>query len=254
MNTAAGVTTRNGAARRAASSAPSARNATSTAQAVVAASAVTTRPAARSPPRPIRTSPTKNRRAPGGWPATWVGQLSSRGVRDPVDEAAEHRADVIDLAGRTEVLVGVAERPLDALRAVDVREREQPGQPHDVRRQQQPAPRQPLGPVGGEPPGQQRHDERGRGAAPPTRIPIPVQRRELIVVVATGRGVPAGQHRQRNRGGHQGQRGDQADPRSERPDTEGVLGGHETNPRTSKPRGPRHRTTVVIVPKDWNTQ
>ena len=77
MNTAAGVSTRNGAARRATSSASSARSVTSTATAVDAASTVTTTPAARSPPSPTFTRPTKNSSVPGGCPATWVGQLSS---------------------------------------------------------------------------------------------------------------------------------------------------------------------------------
>ncbi len=76
MKTAAGVSTRKGAARRAIASAPSARNVTITASAVVAAITVTTRPAARSPPRPTFTSPTKKSSAPGGCPAGWVGQLS----------------------------------------------------------------------------------------------------------------------------------------------------------------------------------
>lgn len=77
MNTAAGLRTRNGAARRAISSAPSARTVTSTAEAVEAASSVTTTPAARSPPNPSRTMATKNSSIAGGWPATCVGQLSS---------------------------------------------------------------------------------------------------------------------------------------------------------------------------------
>ena len=74
---AAGVSTRNGATRRAAPSAPSARRVTSTAAAVEAATRMTTTPATKPPPRPRRASTTKNSVAPGGWPATWVGQLFS---------------------------------------------------------------------------------------------------------------------------------------------------------------------------------
>ena len=65
-HTAAGPTTRNGAANLACCSAPSTRSVTSTATAVDAASNVTTRPAVSPLPSPIRTSSTKNVRAPGG--------------------------------------------------------------------------------------------------------------------------------------------------------------------------------------------
>ena len=57
--------------RREARGPPSARPRT-----VLAARTVTTSPAAKSPPSPIRTRPTKNSSAPGGWPATCVVQLS----------------------------------------------------------------------------------------------------------------------------------------------------------------------------------
>ena len=76
MKTAAGARTRNGADRRAIDSASSARSVTITATAVVAAIAVTTRPAARSPPSPTLTRPTKKSIVPGGCPAGCVGQLS----------------------------------------------------------------------------------------------------------------------------------------------------------------------------------
>ena len=73
--TAAGPSTRNGAARRAGRSAPSTRTVTSTATAVVAASDGDDQPAANPLPSPSRSSTTKNVSAPGGWPATCTGQL-----------------------------------------------------------------------------------------------------------------------------------------------------------------------------------
>ena len=72
---AAGASTRNGAARRATSSAPSSRRVTRTATGVVQPSTVRVRAQAKAPPRPTATSPTYTRSAPGGWPATCVGQL-----------------------------------------------------------------------------------------------------------------------------------------------------------------------------------
>ena len=76
MNTAAGESTRNGAARRASSSASRVRSSASTERTVVAPMTVTTIPAPNEPPRPIRTRPTKKSKASGGCPAAWVGQLS----------------------------------------------------------------------------------------------------------------------------------------------------------------------------------
>ncbi len=73
---AAGPKTRNGAARRATTSAPSSRRVTITARAVEAASSVTTMPAWSPLPSPIRSSTTKKPSAPGGWPATWTGQFA----------------------------------------------------------------------------------------------------------------------------------------------------------------------------------
>ena len=54
-----------------------------TATGTVAASTVTTTPAGSPPPRCRCTSRTKNSSAPGGWPATWVGQAltASAGMR-----------------------------------------------------------------------------------------------------------------------------------------------------------------------------
>ena len=155
MNTAAGVSTRNGAARRARASRSSARSVTITAGAVVAAIAVTTRPAARSPPRPSRTSPMKKSSAPGGM-AGHVGDPVVLGaVGDPVHVGLEQHADVLGGARRLEVLVRVAEDPGDPLLAVHVGQGEQPEQPDGERRQQQRPPGEPLGQLLGVPPPQQ---------------------------------------------------------------------------------------------------
>ena len=72
---AAGASTRNGTARRATSSAPRRRRVTSTATGVVHPTRVRTSAEANEPPSPSPTRPTKSSSAPGGWPATWVGQL-----------------------------------------------------------------------------------------------------------------------------------------------------------------------------------
>ncbi len=146
MNTAAGPSTRNGAARRATASAPSARSVTRTAGAVVAAIRVTTSPAAKSPPSPSRTSATKNSSAPGGWPATWVTQLSVGEIRDPVDELRRAWPARRRRRGRSEVLVAVCRAPARSrlgrrpVRARAARPAPRRTTTSSRRRQRQPAP------------------------------------------------------------------------------------------------------------------
>ena len=72
--------------------------------------------------------------------------------------------------------------------AVDQSERQQPRQRPGVRREQQPAPGEPVGQVGGVPPTQEGDQDRGdRARAEQLRPPQPVQGRDLV-----GGGVPRG--------------------------------------------------------------
>ena len=139
---AAGASTRNGAARRATSSAPSSRRVTRTATGVVQPSTVRVRAQAKAPPRPTATSPTYTRSAPGGWPATCVGQLPCNADGDPVHEPTQEAGDVVDLAGGEEVLVVVLDLVRQSRATVDVREPQGPRQRGDVRRGQERGPRE----------------------------------------------------------------------------------------------------------------
>ena len=111
MNTAAGVSTRNGAARRATSSAPSARSVTSTAAAVDAASTVTTTPGGQVAAQPHLHEADEEQQRPGRVPGDVGGPVVVGGVGDPVDVGLEEGVHVADLAGGPQVLVRVAQRP-----------------------------------------------------------------------------------------------------------------------------------------------
>ena len=168
--TAAGPSTRNGAARRASCSAPSTRAVTSTATAVVAARTVTTRPAANPLPSCSRSSSHEERQRPGrvaGDVHRPVARL--RLVADPADVLLQGRVQVRRTTGGAEVLVGVAEDLAHAVRAVDERQRQHPGQPADEHHEQQPPPGQPLGQPERRAAGRARRARRAGSGAPAQR-------------------------------------------------------------------------------------
>ena len=136
------------------------------------------------------------------------------GHRDPLDEPSEQGVHVGHPTRGPEVLVVVVEHPRDAVGAVHEREREQPRQPHDVGDQEQAAPGQPGGPVGGVPPREQRQDESGHRARPEKSwVPPGVQRRHREMRVPAGMHLPTGGERNDDGGSDEQERDTEPDPR-----------------------------------------
>ena len=178
-NTAAGLKTRNGAARPSAPLGAEQPQGHQHARRVDAASAHDDERRRQVAAEADPTSPTKKSTAPGGCPATWIGQLSGCGVRDAVDVVAEHR-------GRRRSTSRAVSRyslrwrqdPVEAGLPVDQRERQQPGQRGGVRREEQPAPRQPTARHRRTPAASRRAATAGTVPMPTLGVPEAVQRRD----------------------------------------------------------------------------
>ena len=124
-----GLSTRNGAARRASSSASSARSVTSTAAAVDAASTRDHQPGGQVAAEPDAGPGRRRTAAPGRVAGDVGGPVVLGGVGDPVDVGRRAaRGTSSTLARGPQVLVRVAQRPATARGRRRQRERQQPGQ------------------------------------------------------------------------------------------------------------------------------
>ena len=149
---------------------------------MVAASSVTTSPAAKPLPSPSRTSTTKNSSAPGGWPATCIGQLPRRrvvagsGRRTPAGSRAGRRTR--GRCGGTRTWSPRISRDARASRRRTPAPASRPARRRTTD-EQQPPPRQPVGergPRASTP--STASSSAGTRARPDARVPLGVQRRE----------------------------------------------------------------------------